>query len=155
MANIGWQKIGGGGKMAEEGGVVAEIEDFIANWPGTQQPMREYFRLFFQELAAMEGVTLSFTARPGVSYSLRPRHEQQAGRDFFAIVDVIDDEPDRWLSVCFYADMIKDPEELGQCIPGGLAGSDGYCFDLNGEDSHGGEYLVARLHEARSAAVGD
>ncbi len=138
--------------MTEESKVVADIETFLADWPGTDQPLREVFRLFYQKLSAMAGVTLSFTARPGVSYSLRPRRDQGDGRDFFAIVDVIDDEPEaRWLSVCFYQDMITDPEGLGQAIPGGLAGSDGYCFDIYDDNPVLTDYLVARLSEAGAA----
>jgi len=142
------------GKMVEANVVVGEIESFLNTWPGGQQPMRDSFRLFFKELQAMAGVALSFTARPGVSYSLRPRHENQTTRDFFAIVDVIDDEPEnRWLSVCFYMDMITDPEERGECIPGGLAGSDGYCFDMNEGDDDLAAYLVERLRQAGIAAA--
>ena len=55
----------------------------------------------------------------------------------FAIIDVIDDDPQaRWLSVCFYGDMITDPEGRGEVIPGGLAGADeqscrANCISLN------------------------
>lgn len=140
--------------MAEERGSVEEIEAFIENWPGTHQPMRDCFRRLYRELSSMASVTLSFSARPGVSYSMRPRHDKMSGRDFFAIVDVIDDEPEnRWLSVCFYQDMITDPEQRGECIPGGLSGSDGYCFDVNADDSELADYLVARLREAQIAAA--
>lgn len=135
--------------MTEGSKVIADIEKFLADWPGTHQPLREVFRLFYQELSAMAGVTLTFTARPGVSYSLRPRRGRGDGREFFAIIDVIDDEPQaRWLSVCFYQDMITDPEERGQTIPGGLAGSDGYCFDIYKDDPDLTDYLLVRLREA-------
>jgi hypothetical protein len=37
------------------------------------------------------------------------------------MVDVIDDDPEvRWLSVCFYGEMITDPDEAGELIPEGL-----------------------------------
>lgn len=135
--------------MTEDSKVRVDIETFLADWPGTHQPLREVFRLFYQELSAMAGVTLSFTARPGVSYSLRPRRGRPDGREFFAIIDVIDDEPEaRWLSVCFYQDMITDPEGRGQSIPGGLAGGDGYCFDIYDDAADLTDYLVARLGEA-------
>jgi hypothetical protein len=134
--------------------MVEEIETFLENWPGAHQPMRDSFRLLYRELSAMPDVTCSFNARPGVSYSLRPHRNKFAEREFFAIVDVIDDEPEnRWLSVCFYKDMIGDPEERGECIPGGLAGSDGYCFNLQGEDNELTGYVIARLHEAWAAAA--
>ena len=141
--------------MVEESPVHERIEAFLKNWPGKRQSVCDCFRIFCQELASMAGVSLSFTARPGVSYSLRANHRGSSGREFFAIVDVIDDEPEnRWLSVCFYQDMITDPEELGECIPGGLAGGDGYCFDVNDDDTVLADYLIARLHEAKAAEVG-
>jgi hypothetical protein len=131
-----------------------EIEAFLDGWKGDTQPMRDWFRLLYQELSSMEGVTLSFVARPGVSYSMRPVHESQTARDKFAIVDVIDDDPqERWLSVCFYEDMITDPNERGELIPGGLSGSDGYCFDMYEADEELGRYLLARLKEAGATAA--
>lgn len=140
--------------MAEESRSVEEIEAFIENWPGAYQPMRDCFRRLYRELSSMASVTLSFSARPGVSYSMRPRLDKMVGRDFFAIVDVIDDEPEnRWLSVCFYQDMITDPKQRGESIPGGLSGSDGYCFDVNDDESDLTDYLIARLQEAQTAAA--
>lgn len=140
--------------MAEESDVVDKIEAFVRNWPGVDQSMRDCFKLFYQELLPMAGVTFSFSARPGVSYSLRFHYNKLVGREFFAIIDVIDDEPEkRWLSVCFYEDMITDPEERGEFIPGGLAGGDGYCFDLSDDDSQLAGYLVVRLHQALAAAA--
>lgn len=142
-------------KMADESDVIGEIEAFLAQWPGMDCPMRDCFKLFFHELRGMAGVTLSFSARPGVSYSLRPQHDKLVDRAFFAMIDVIDDDPeDRWLSVCFYGDMITDPQERGELIPGGLAGDDGYCFDLNTEVGELADYVVARLREAKAAAAG-
>lgn len=132
-----------------------EIESFLLSWQGENQPMREWFRRFYQQLSSMEGVRLIFVARPGVSYSIRPVHVNQTDRDKFAIVDVIDDDPDeRWLSVCFYEDMITDPNGRGELIPGGLSGSDGYCFDMYDNNEELGRDLLARLHEAAGAAAG-
>ncbi len=102
----------------------------------------------------MENVDLQFVARPGVSYSIRPKQRSQKDRDLFAMIDVIDDDPtERWLSVCFYGDMISDPEQRGEVIPGGLAGSDGYCFDMFEDDKEQAHYLVDRLMEAFGAAA--
>lgn len=127
---------------------------FIGSWPDGRQPMRDCFTRFYQELSKMEGVTLSFRARPGVSYSLRSSADAGGDREFFAIIDVIDEEQDnRWLSVCFYQDMISDPEERGEMIPGGLPGGDGYCFDLGEGDEELAGYLVDRFHEARAASA--
>ena len=130
------------------------IDTFLLSWDTDGQPARNWFQLFYEQLEAMEGVTCSFVARPGVSYSLRPKHVNQTDRDLFAIVDVIDDDPqDRWLSVCFYGDMVSDPEERGELIPGGLAGSDGYCFDMFENDESLADYLAERLREAGRAAA--
>jgi len=132
----------------------SEIEAFLASWEGENHPMRDWFSLFYQKLIALDGVTLQFVSRPGVSYSMRPKHQNQTDRELFAIVDVIDDDPlERWLSVCFYGDMISDPKERGELIPGGLAGSDGYCFDMYENDEGLAHYLVERMHEAAVAAA--
>jgi hypothetical protein len=142
------------GKMSANTTAVSEIESFIETWSKDGQPMCKWFGLFYRELAAMDGITLSFVARPGVSFSMRPRHANQVERELFAIVDVIDDDPEeRWLSVCFYGDMISDPKERGELIPGGLAGSDGYCFDMYEDDETLARYLIDRLKEAAAAAT--
>ena len=140
--------------MAVKMTVEQEIESFLESWKGEMQPMRDWFKRFYQELSAMEGVTLTFVARPGVSYSIRPMHKNQTKRDKFAIVDVIDDDPnERWLSVCFYEDMITDPNGHGELIPGGLSGSDGYCFDMYENNEELGRDLLDRLKEAGAAAA--
>jgi len=137
----------------EERGTRESIEAFIDSWGQSAAAMADCFHSFYRSLAAMEGVRLHFAARPGVSYSLRPWRPNPAGREFFAIVDVIDDDPDeRWLSVCFYGDMISDPQQFGELIPGGLGGHDGYCFNLYGPDAEMVAYLGKRLREAYGAA---
>ena len=84
-----------------------------------------------------------------MSYSLRARHERQQGRELFVLVDVVDDEPEsRWLSVCFYADMITDPSELGDYVPQGLMGEDACCFNLDEDDADMRAYIADRLREA-------
>lgn len=141
--------------MSEDRKVFAEIEAFLAGWPGDDRSMRSMFQHLLRELSAMAGVRLQFVGRPGVSYSLRPRHVGQVGRELFAMIDVIDDDPQaRWLSVCFYEDMITDPDGRGECIPGGLAGADGYCFDINEYGQDTVDYLIARLKEAAVTAAG-
>ncbi len=140
--------------MAVEMTAAQEIDSFLRSWKGNRQPMRDWFQLLYRELSSMEGVTLTFVARPGVSYSIRPMHINQTKRDKFAIVDVIDDDPDeRWLSVCFYEDMITDPSGRGELIPGGLSGSDGYCFDMYENDEELGRYLLDRVKEAGANAA--
>ena len=139
--------------MSGNGEATAEIESFIESWTGDDQPMREWFKRFYLELKSLADVELQFAARAGVSYSMRPKHAKQQRRDLFAIIDVIDDDPaERWLSVCFYEDMITDPEERGELIPGGLAGSDGYCFDMFDSDEGLAQYLLARVSEAAASA---
>jgi len=125
------------------------IADFLDTWP--DEPMRRVFSELAAMVAGLPGVACDFVARPGVSYSLRPCHKEQRDRVLFAMIDVIDDQP-RWLSVCFYEDMVSDPEGMGDLVPGGLAGGDGYCFDLAAPDRL--EYVRVRLLEAFRAAGG-
>jgi hypothetical protein len=75
----------------------------------------------------------------------------EARRPIFVLVDIIDDDPDhRWLSACFYADMITDPEEKGEVIPAGILGEDGYCFDLYAYDPKMVSYIGKRIDEAHN-----
>ncbi len=140
--------------MTEKKTVESEIELFLGEWGDESDlPMKKWFQLLFDTVKTMEDVELQFVARPGVSFSIRPKHIKQTDRELFAIIDVIDDDPaERWLSVCFYGDMITDPEERGEVIPGGLSGSDGYCFDMFEDDEQLASYLVDRLKEAGMAA---
>ncbi len=140
--------------MTEKKAVESEIEAFLGEWGGAgEQPMKNWFQVLFDTVKTMEDVELTFVARPGVSFSIRPKHIRQTDRELFAIIDVIDDDPaERWLSVCFYGDMITDPEGRGEVIPGGLSGSDGYCFDMFEDDEQFAAYLVDRLKEAGMAA---
>ena len=133
----------------------AEIASFLRGWEsGEKQHAKKWLQLFLSTVKAMDNIELQFVSRPGVSYSIRPKNRIWKDRDFFAIIDVIDDDPaERWLSVCFYSDMISDPEERGEVIPGGLAGSDGYCFDMVEDDERLAYYIVDRLAEAGAAAV--
>ncbi len=126
-----------------------ELEKFIEDWQETESRTRKAFTEIMEHLKSMDSVSLAFNARPGVSYSLRPKHFNQKERTLFAMADVIDDDPQqRWLSICFYGDMISDPDEMGDLIPGGLLGSDGYCFDLDEYDEATVEYIKTRLDEA-------
>ena len=129
------------------------LEELLDEWEETETETRKAFVALKDHIMAMEGITVEFNARPGVSYSLRPRHENQSKRTLFAMADVIDDDPkERWLSVCFYGEMITDPDEMGDLIPEGLLGEDGYCFDLDEYDEGAVEYIKARLTEAYNAA---
>lgn len=131
-----------------------ELTAFIEQWQETESGTKKAFTQILEHLQSMDGVSLTFNARPGVSYSLRPKHDNQKERSLFAMADVIDDDPEqRWLSVCFYGDMITDPDEMGDLIPEGLLGSDGYCFDLDEHDESAVEYLKTRLSEALQSAA--
>ena len=130
-----------------------EIDAFLETWEETDTRTKQAFMELKDHILAMEDVTVEFIARPGVSYSLRPKHGNQTERTLFAMADVIDDDPSaRWLSVCFYGDMVTDPDEEGNLIPEGLLGSDGYCFDLDEYEEKGVAYIKERLNDAYKAA---
>jgi hypothetical protein len=130
-----------------------EIDTFLETWEETDTRTKQAFMELKDHILAMEDVTVEFIARPGVSYSLRPKHANQTERTLFAMADVIDDDPsERWLSVCFYGDMVTDPDEEGDLIPEGLLGSDGYCFDLDEYEEKGVAYIKERLNDAYKAA---
>jgi hypothetical protein len=46
--------------------------------------------------------------------------------------------------------MIQDPDELGDLIPEGLLGADGYCFDISEGDGQLVSYVGKRIEEAYS-----
>ncbi|MCD4744210.1 MAG: hypothetical protein K8R67_17245 [Desulfobacteraceae bacterium] len=130
-----------------------ELNNFIAEWKETESKTRQAFTELIEYLQKMENITLDFNARPGITYSLRPKHNNQENRALFAMIDVIDDDPEeKWLSVCFYGDMISDPDELGDLIPEGLLGDDGHCFDMYEYNAEEVEYLKNRLDDAYKAA---
>ncbi|MCK5227236.1 MAG: hypothetical protein KAJ60_08160 [Desulfobulbaceae bacterium] len=124
-----------------------ELNTFIEEWKETPEKNREIFLHFREYLSKKEGVTLDFISRPGVTYSLRAVHADQKEKDLFVMVDVIEDVS-RWLSICFYREMITDPEEKGDFVPGGLLGEDAVCFDLEERDEALIRYVEARLDEA-------
>lgn len=126
-----------------------ELEDFIADWEIDQADMKKAFLQFKDHLFGKDNISFDFKGRKGVSYSLRAKHEKQTDRELFVMVDVIDDDPEeRWLSVCFYGDLLTDPDEKGDLVPEGLAGDDGYCFDLDEYSDEDVDYITARLDEA-------
>lgn len=131
-----------------------ELETFLEGWTTDPNKAKEAFVRFRDFLMTTPDVRFEFKARPGVSYSLRAANAKQAARPLFVLVDVVDDEPDaRWLSVCFYADMISDPDELGDFVPSGLMGEDACCLNLEEDDEAMRDYILARLGEAASAAA--
>ncbi|MBU1172639.1 MAG: hypothetical protein KKD44_24025 [Proteobacteria bacterium] len=134
--------------------VLDEVNGLIETWSDNPQQIKKAFIRFKDFLEHMENVSFSFKGRAGVSYSLRAKNNHQKDRDLFVMMDVIDDDPDsRWLSICFYGDLLTDPEEKGDLVPGGLAGEDGYCFDLDEWDEDDIRYIEDRLTEANRNAA--
>lgn len=130
-----------------------ELNEFLDAWEDTPNQTKKAFLQLKEYLAGMQDIKLSFNARPGVTYSLRAAHPAQKDRGLFVMVDVIDDNPeDRWLSVCFYGDMITDPEEKGDFVPEGLLGEDAHCIDVEEWSDDDLRYLEARLDEAYTSA---
>jgi len=131
-----------------------EHDEFVAAWADNPQQAKKAYQRLKDFMAAQDSVEFSFKARPGVSFSLRAAHANQKKRQLFVMLDIIDDDPaNRWLSICFYGEMVSDPEEKGDLIPEGLLGEDGYCFDLEEWNEDDLSYLEGRLAEAcRNAA---
>ena len=126
-----------------------KIHTFIDSWTADGLQTKPVFVALYQSLQTMEKAEIEFHERPGISYSLRGMRPDRRDRPLFVMIDVIDDAPDeRWLSVCFYEEMIEDPDALGDLIPEGLLGSDGYCFDVSEADDRLLAYMQARLREA-------
>ena len=135
---------------------MSSLDAFTQDWTTDGLKIKPMFLSFYETVSNMENVAVSYVGRPGISHSLRAAHSDQKRRPLFVMIDVIDDEPgQRWLSVCFYGDMITDPEALGDLIPEGLLGDDGYCFDISGPDEDLHEYVRQRIHEAYAAAAND
>lgn len=131
---------------------IEELEAFVSKWEVCDA--KNAFEVFRQALETVDGVALDFKARPGITYSLRGAHPAQQGRDLFVLIDVIDDEPDqRWLSVCFYDELVTDLKEQGDWVPGGLMGEDARCFNVDEADEELVAYVVDRIREAGAAAA--
>ncbi len=132
----------------------AEIEGYLSNWTEDPGNTKTAFLKLLEHLDSKDDVKLSFKDRYGVCHSLRAARTSQEWRSYFILVDVIDDDlDDRWLSVCFFADTISDPEERGDFIPQGIKNLDGHCFDVEaGWDEDLMEYLRLRIEEAYTKA---
>ena len=139
---------------AEHISVEQEVERLLQGWHSDPLGGKTAFLEYYQWLAAQTGVRLEWKARPGVSYSLRAVHEAQQDRPLFALVDVVDDDAAaRWLSICFYADMVTDPEERGDFVPQGLLGRDACCLNVDEDDADMRAYVLVRLDEAAASAA--
>jgi hypothetical protein len=128
-----------------------ELQSFIEEWTDTEEKNKAAFLRLKAFLEEKSGVNLEFIPRPGVTYSLRGIHQNQKEKPLFVMVDVIEDDP-RWLSVCFYGDMVQDPDEEGDFVPEGLLGEDAVCFDVESYDENVIGYVEARLEEAYAHA---
>jgi hypothetical protein len=130
-----------------------ELEAFLRDWSDNAGMVKKVF-VTLQTYAEDKGdVLFFFKARPGVSYSLRFKRPGQKDRQLFGLIDVIDDDPEhRWLSVCFYEDLVSDPKEIGNVVPQGILGEDGYCFDAEEWDENEMAYLKERFDEAYANA---
>ncbi len=128
------------------------IDAFLAKWDNSDSGIKEAFLELYRFVHSLPQTMLRFSPRPGISYSLRihPTGEDAKSNDIpLALIDVIDEQP-RWISACFAAESITDPESLGDLIPGGLLGKDGYCFDITTSDSGIVAYIKERIVEASS-----
>jgi len=126
---------------------IAELEKFIQEWQENAESIKGIFVHFKNLLESLDNTEFEFVVREGLTFSLRVKHPQQQKIPLFAMIDVIEGEP-RWLSICFYAEMITDPEELGDFVPGGLLGEDAFCFDVADNENNLIDYLTYRLQEA-------
>ena len=129
-----------------------ELKNFITEWREDSNGCSKVFQKLKTHLERHEEIAFDFVSRPGVTYSLRPSRNGQKERPLFAMIDVID-EDERWISVCFYEDLITDPDDLGDLVPDGLLGQDGYCFDIDADDPAMVAYLCQRLDEAYEKAA--
>lgn len=135
-----------------------DFSAFQAFWEGWDQepgPIQEAFGRLAAGLAQFPETRLTFDSRPGISHSLRAGVcvRGSGKRTLFSLVDAVEDQASgRFLSVCFYASSVQDPEDRGNLITEGLLGEDGYCFDVFGEDEALMAYLEARVLEAYRAA---
>ena len=131
-----------------------DLTSFLDTWATDPNLTKPCFLQLKEHLETMDGVKFDFVARPGITYSLRAAHANQTKRGLFAMVDIIDDDPeDRWLSVCFYRELVDDPDSLGDEVPEGLMGEDARCFDMYESDTPLLTYIKERLKTACMAAA--
>ena len=129
---------------------MSKLETFIRDWEDDGAAKNLFISI--KKLAEELGLSTEYVGRPGVSHSLRLGWPG-AARPFFAMADVIDDDPEaRWLSVCMYADVAVDPEERGDLVPRGLNNEDALCFDLDAPDDGDKKYVLKVLRQAAKKA---
>ena len=134
------------GKLIE----IKEISDLLHDWTTDDNGIKAVFTDLVELMDSFDGLIYSFKSRPGISHSLRANVDN-GDEKILTLMDIIDDDPEnRWLSICFFAETISDPDEEGDLIPGGLLGEDGYCFDLFQNDVDMVSYLKERMREAHA-----
>jgi hypothetical protein len=131
--------------------VQEQLNNFVDQWQEGEEKSKTTFLTFKKVLESQQSVLLEFVPREGITYSLRAKHVKQQNKPLFVMVDVIEGQP-RWLSVCFYADMITDPDERGDFVPQGLLGEDALCFDVEEYDEEICRYIEERINEAYNRA---
>jgi hypothetical protein len=131
---------------------ISGLDEFISQWNDSPSRTKKAFLHFVNHLEQKEGVSFEFIARDGLTYSLRAKHVGQSAHPLFVLIDVIEDDP-RWLSICFYREMVADPDEKGDMVPEGLLGEDARCFDLEAFDDEDVAYMEVRLDEAWQNSV--
>lgn len=129
--------------------ITVKIQDFFATWEDGGE-MKQLCMALYSRMASFAALEIDFSARPGVSYSIRMLTGEAT---ILALLDVIDDDPaDRWLSLCFPDAIISDPDEEGDMVPQGLAGKDARCFSIDVVDNATEAYMAARIDEAAAYA---
>ncbi len=122
-------------------------------WPVHQAELKSFCQDLLLAVSDLPDVAWEVEARPGVSHSLRAASPPGRRRPWWMVLDIV--QPlvgDWWLSICFYADEITDPEERGEAIPDGLLDETGHCFSVEERDEVLLDYLEARLKEAHQRA---
>lgn len=131
------------------------VQAYLGKWQADPKQVRPFFEHLLESLCD-PAIEMEFVEREGVSASLRARVFSQGAApgtalgELFCLVDVVEDVDGRWLSVCFYADTVSDPDEHGNLVPQGLLGEDGYCFDVEVPDPVLEVYVLERVGEARA-----
>ena len=134
----------------------ASFERFFSQWTHDPNRIKKALTNIIESLQKNRDTILKFYTRPGISYSLRASVKAVAcqHRPYYAVIDIVEEvDGDKWLSVCFYADTITDPEQLGNLIPKGLLNEDGYCFDVDTYDEALLSYVGGRIAEAYHAYI--
>lgn len=132
---------------------VAGLNEFITTWKTDPLKVKDAF-LAYRDIFSNDGrFTMKFVSRPGISHSLRVFGPARPdGSNIVALIDVVDDEPaNPWLSVCFFASVVTDPDDLGDFVPQGLEGKDAICFNLDEDNPDLARYIGERLREAAKA----